>query len=196
MDSHGSTRARARRGSRWKSPTRTAKIRSNPTVAQPQILQGRKQELCSAHGDERRVASRGGIDHSRRPIDRGQSASVEDPADHGRGHTVTAADLEHTLFGANCKLINHRLKPRAHPVSLWRSSSGPPDLPPSESLPRVPQERSTTMPEVATPTSPSYWSPAAAIAAAGSVSGHRWVSRSRPAEAFAACRPTWDALER
>jgi hypothetical protein len=91
--SHGSTKARARSGSRWKSPTRTAKIkskrrspRSSPRAQPPGTLPSPARRT--------RLAPGGRLDHRRGPVDRRQSAAVEPLAHHRGGDPMAATDLD------------------------------------------------------------------------------------------------------
>jgi hypothetical protein len=79
-------------------------------VAEVGVLDVRDEELGLSGIDVRGVPARGGLDHLRRPVNRGQPAAVEPLADHGRGHAVAASDLEHAVVGTNAKLIDDGLE--------------------------------------------------------------------------------------
>jgi hypothetical protein len=78
-------------------------------LAEVDVLKARNEELGIPRCDVRCVSPRRRLDHPRRSIDRGQSASFELLTDQRRGHPVTTSDFKDAVVGANTELINDGL---------------------------------------------------------------------------------------
>jgi hypothetical protein len=90
-------------------------------ISQIEVLKVRDEELGFAGLYVRRVSARGGLDHLRRAVYRGEMTFVEAFANERRRDPVPAPDLEHPVTGPDVQLIDDRLQPLAHesPPPFW-----------------------------------------------------------------------------
>jgi hypothetical protein len=84
------------------------------TISQVEVLKGRDKELGFASLDVRQVSERGGLDHLRRAVYRGEMAFFEAFAHERRRDPVPAPDLEDPVTGPDFQLIDDPSQPLAH----------------------------------------------------------------------------------
>jgi hypothetical protein len=90
-------------------------------ISQVEVLKGRDEELGFAGLDVRHVSARGGLDHLRRAVYRGEIAFFEALANESRRDPVPAPNLQHPVTGPDVQLLDDRSQPLAQesPPPFW-----------------------------------------------------------------------------